>query len=404
MPVRFKNLFKVMIMLKKFCKASTAYFTVFQSVYWGANCLCFSYMVPMLASKGYNEYQIGILMMINTGGRLFQLLWGVLCNGIFNIKYVFVTLIAMSIVSAICLTESSTFLLSAFFMLLLSATLYAPSNLIDAWSVKLINQGERINYGVSRGSASASYAAVALVYGIAVGKLGMGIIAYTYSIAAVILIAVASFSKVPQKEHPGEKISTMEVIKILIRNRRYSFFIIAAFIAFTTFGASITFFPILLDSFNIGNAYLGTAFSIMTFSEALMMAVFFRKIKKFGDEYLLIFAIAMMALKSILFAIAPGAIFAITAQILQALGTGIFFPAAVRYISTLVDDRCTIAAQTIYGAASVGLGAMAGNYFGGMIAGHIGVRPMLLISGIIALTAIIVFAGGIKFRLHAKSL
>lgn len=380
-----------------FERSSTGHFTLFQSIYWMTYCFCYLYMVPLLQALGYGEYQVGVLMMVNTGGLcLFQLVWGVLCNNRWNIKAVFMVLATISIPALIGLTHMHTFPLSALFMLLVSATLYAPSTMIDAWCVKLINQGDTINYGASRGTGSAAYAAVALGFGFLIDKQGLSIIPYFYTLSAIALVLVVLFTKVPKKQADVTSKQGNHAVKALARNRQYIVFLATAMVTFTTFGASNTFYPVVLQSLQVSSSYVGVGFSVMAFSEAAMMMFLYKKLHRFKMEQLLVFSIVMIALKTVMFALAPNAVLLVLAQVLQAVGTGIFFPTAVRYISSIVEDKYTITAQTAYGAFSVGLGAMAGNYFGGVLADWMGARTMLFISGLFALTAVLIFIAGMR--------
>ena len=98
---------------------------------------------------------------------------------------------------------------------------------------------------------------------------------------------------------------------------------------------------------------------------------------RFGAAGTLRMSICFMAVKPLLFLLAPSLFWILLVQPIQLLGYGLFTPASVYYANANVSPVDQVKGQSIMMIASNGLGAMFGNFLAGYAIDWGGVNAML---------------------------
>jgi PPP family 3-phenylpropionic acid transporter len=133
---------------------------------------------------------------------------------------------------------------------------------------------------------------------------------------------------------------------------------------------------------------MGIASFIATIAE---LPIFFfgnRLVKRFSSDGLFVLALAMMGIRSLLFAWSSGPLAVI---IVQALG-GVVFPAmwlaGVAYADQLAPAGSKSTAQGLLGAMMFGFSSAVGGFVGGLLLESIGGRGLFLVFGIVILVGL----------------
>jgi PPP family 3-phenylpropionic acid transporter len=141
---------------------------------------------------------------------------------------------------------------------------------------------------------------------------------------------------------------------------------------------------------------MGIAALIATLTE---LPIFFfgnRLVKRFGSQLLFIGALALMGIRSLLFA---AAYTPLMVYVVQALG-GMAFPAmwlaGVSYAEENAPLGLKSTGQGLFGAMTFGFGAAVGGFIGGILLESIGGRPMFFVLGLVILIGLMLNEGGKK--------
>lgn len=367
---------------------------ILQGVFWSSFCVLFSFLVPLLKSWGYNNFVIGTLTMLMAfSSTIAQPLWGTFCDKKGHIKLLFVFLMSISCLLAITLPLGArSVILCAIAIILLSATAQSMPALIDSWAVRLINDGEKVNYAFTRGFGSLFFAFIAMGFGRLLDKYGMRIIipAFLALASIAILVAITTKSPSPTKLHLLE-VETKGSFHTLLKNKEYLVFIISVLLVYIGNGATMVFYPVLISSLGGGNSELGTGLFIMALSEVPTMLLFVFISRRVSNIRSLMFSMFFFGVKGILLALSPNVTWAIIAQVFQALSFGLFLPSAVNYINKIVEEKVVVSAQLVFSSAAFGIGAIIGNFSGGVLSELFGVKVMMLILNSVTFSGFVVF-------------
>jgi MFS transporter, PPP family, 3-phenylpropionic acid transporter len=362
----------------------TVQFSMAQSFYWWACCIISSFLIPYYQGLGYDAFMIGVLSMVmSLSCTVAQPLWGIYCDRSGRIKQALVVSILLSLPFAWLLfaTGKNTLLLAAS-IAMLSVTFMSMPSILDAWILKLGNQGDSVNYSLTRGVGSLFFAVAAVGFGAILDHTGMWVISPAFILSALALLVVILCLKAPRAEahHGAGNGSAWQCVSTLLRNRKFMVLLLSVTILFMGSGAiDMTFYPVLLRQLGGGNTELGIAYFLMAFSEVPVLFLYSRLATRFRQRTLLCLALFFYMLKCLLIAAAPSVTLLVLAQGMQMLAFGLLLPAAVNYINTITDSSSLVTAQVLYSSATFGVGSIIGSLAGGAIAEALGVRPMMFI-------------------------
>ena len=115
----------------------------------------------------------------------------------------------------------------------------------------------------------------------------------------------------------------------------------------------------------------------MAASELPAAALFPRLWRRLGSRGMMVLAVVFMAVKPMLFALAPTLGWVLAVQPIQMLGYGLFTPSSVYYANENVSPADRVRGQSVMMMASNGLGGMMGNLLAGYAIDFGGVSAML---------------------------
>jgi MFS transporter, PPP family, 3-phenylpropionic acid transporter len=371
-------------------------FSAVQSLYWCACCIITSFLTPYYQSLGYNTFMIGVLAMVmSLSSTIAQPVWGMYCDRTGKLKQAFLLATAVSVpFSWLLIAAGKSFALLCGSVFMLSATIVSMPSLIDAWTLKLNNQGAQVNYSMTRGFGSLFYAVVALVFGYVLDRTGMWMIAPVFSCMAVALLAVSFFVKSPGVEahHGAGNGSVLLSLQKLAKNRKFIVLAVSVTILFAgTNAIDMTFYPVLLRELGGGNTQLGIGYFLMAFSEVPVLFFYHRFARRFSERAMISFSLFSYVLKCLMIASAPSVVVLVLAQVLQMFSFGLLLPSAVNYINRITDSSTMVTAQVLYSSATFGVGAIIASLAGGAIAQAIGVRSMMFVLLSLVVLAFLLF-------------
>ena len=374
--------------------ATNLKFSMLQGVYWSAFCVVYTFLVPLYRYYGYNEITIGILAMITSlASVVIQPLWGILSDRTGKIKAIFQGAILASIPLAFgLLLGKQSAILMGIVVFLLSSSFLSMGTVLDSWIMKMINQGQNIQYSLTRGIGSLTYALMAIVFGRFLDVAGMEVIPFSFTVMALIMVAVAFFVRPPAREaHHGQVGSPFAAIGILVGNRRFVLLLISIMLLYVGNGAIMVFMPVRMEALGGTNATLGIAMTLMALCEASAMLLHHRIVRHVRNETILSVAMFFFILKGVATALAPGTTMLILVQVLQFASFGLYLPSIVQHINRMVDEKSLVTALLLFSSATYGVGMMLGGIFGGILADAVGVQAMMLLLTGVTLSGFLLF-------------
>lgn len=374
------------------------YLALIQGFYWAANCVLFAFLVPLFQVWGYNDFEIGVLtMLIALSSMVAQPLWGMYIDREGHLKAVFLSQMVLGCFLVFLLPYAAHSVLSAALVVIcLSAAVNSMANIIDAWSVKLKNEGEPVNYSLTRSFGSLFFATTAVGFGITLDHYGDWIRYPAFIGLVVVVLLVALGLQKPKHSqvvlHQEARSGGREAIRSLGRNKKYVGFILSVFIMNAGGCVSLVFFPLMLSELGGNNSDLGLGWFVMAFSEFPILILFGFLVRKVAKVQIwLAIGMVFFGVKTVLLAYAPNVGWAIALQGLEGLSYGLYLPAAISYINEIVDRKSLVTAQMVLASVYGGLGPIFGNFVGGFLSERYSVSFMMLVMGCLSFVGSVLF-------------
>ena len=261
--------------------------------------------------------------------------------------------------------------------------------LLDSMAVQFIAAGVDMSYSLSRGLGSLSYALACVACGQQAVRFGTESLLLTHMALLVLMIAVvALYPAFPkdalQAQGGGER--PHSILYILKSSRPFTLTLVSLFFTLAAIMPIVSFMVNLVSDRGGDEGHLGLALFLMGASELPAALLFTPLFRRFGAAGTLRMSICFMAVKPLLFLLAPGLSGLLLVQPVQLLGYGLFTPASVYYANANVSPVDQVKGQSIMMIASNGLGAMFGNFLAGYAIDWGGADAMLgmcLVFGVI---------------------
>lgn len=371
-----------------------------QCLFWIGYCFAFGFLVAYLTSIGYSKSVVGfIIATLATTSILVQPIYGYLSDKVFDIKkIIFCCLLVASIAVALIPLAAKNVFTLFFLCIVIGASEYCLASLVDCWCIKLSHKYP-INYGIGRATGSAGYALTALIFGYVFARVDMQITFYlNFAACAIALIIIARTEGCPpekqikaEKPPKSEKKKSSGAMAILLKDRQYIVFVVCAAMTFIGSSATISFLINLLELRGGTSEHLGYALFMQAGFEVPFMIMSAWLLKKFNIKFLLIFAFFAYIIKYIAPILMPSVWGIIAAQSLQGISFGIFLPAAMKYLAIIAPDGLKTTATTFAVAVYSGIGNIAGNAIGGIVADNLGIEMVYILAAILAACSAVIF-------------
>lgn len=220
-------------------------------------------------------------------------------------------------------------------------------SLINSVAVYYQNRGASINYGVARGLGSASFAGVSAVIGYAADAFGPTVYMLLGSalclVTALVMLLLPTPKSVPELHEAAaeapeadggdEKSGNGSYLGFLKTHRRFMLLFFGLSLAVVVGCAAGTYALPLVRSVGGGNTEMGLAMALQAIVEVPGMWSYDLLERRFKTSALLSFAIAMYAVKGVLFFLASNLAMVYVAYTFQLLSFAIATPAQISYVN-----------------------------------------------------------------------
>lgn len=370
----------------------TARFGFIQGAFWMAYAAVSTYVSLYLLELGFTNSQIGVLMAVSglLSAALQPLIAGYADRAdSLSLKTINLLLAAATAIcgGGLLLVRSSRVLTLTLFALAI-ALLQTTTPLVNALGVTSINCGCKLNIGLSKSAASASYALTSLLLGLLCAKLGGIVVPFAILLSyGVFLTSLWLYprQRAPQAPERAQAASS----GFFQKYRGFLGFLAGCVLIFISHVFINNFTLQIITTKGGGSAEMGTATAIAAISEIPTMVLFSRMLKKKSSFFWMRLTGVFFTLKSLgslLCASVAGFYFF---QATQVLTWALIAVASVYYINAVMEPQDAVKGQAYYTMAFT-LANVIGGILGGRMIDALGVGAMLALGTVSAAVGTIV--------------
>lgn len=380
-------------------------YSVVQALYWMTSCALAGYAAVYLQDRGLSNTLIGVTV----GGAaclsmVIQPLAAQVVESIsgLTVKKVIQALIVMMAVMFGVLTVIPVPVAGVVILYMGMNTLnYCMPPMLSAMGMEFINRGYYLNFGLSRGLGSISYAVCAAVLGIVIDRFFPGVLGYIYVVLAILLFLAVSAMKDLEVEEPTfqqeiverEKKPEESIWKTVCKNKTFLCLMIGFCLANMNNAAIATYTVNIIKNLGGSDTVLGFANFVSAASEMPVMLLFGYFMKKGNCIRLLKVSAVFFLIKPLVLVFANALPLVILGLGLQGLSFGLFTPAAVYYVNSTLIPEQRVKGQAIFSTITAGAATCGGNVLGGWLQDAFGLQTMLWVCAAMALVGVLFVIG-----------
>lgn len=363
------------------------YYTT-MGLYWSVIASCVSFLNVFLTGRGLGTAEIGFLTAVGNGlAAIFQPIVSKVCSRSNKNERDFLVLISMLAMTLVIMAlERKAGLAMKIEIVAAISLVLVMQPLLNSLGYFYIARSVEINYGVSRGIGSITFAGTSFVLGI-LSEINKDL----SMVMAAVLLGALILSLLAQKPISGNNVVTVfdgRAQKQKIQNSKFVIFLLSVGMLFTFYNVTNVYLLQIAKRIGGDAKTVGTAFAVAALFEFPIMFMFNRLKEKFKSRSMLIFSGIFFLLKGILTYIATSPSTLIAIQVTQLFGFALFTPCSVDFINDIMSDEKKITGQGFL-ASAITMGGVIGSVAGGVLIESTGVLNTLIISNVICLIAIL---------------
>lgn len=361
-------------------------------LYAGVGCFLPFVYLYMQEDLGFSNAQIGILGALGPAVMVFvQPFWGWLTDLTGRPDRISFWMNIAIAVSIALLLQVKTFPLIVLCLIVYNLFYSSLVPIFDSVVFQTLD-GSRVGFGQIRWFGSFGFALVVLAAGRIIEWTSEKPVMWGYVAFSVALAYLATRMPVQKREVQAD--CKLE-LRPLFRNRELMVFLLAASLVIGSNAINYTFFSFLMRDLGGGEGMLGLAMMISAMAEIPFLILSVKLVERFSIRHMLLLAFGVTALRWFLNSIASSPYHLLGLNLLHSLTFGLLYASAVVYVDRLVPDRLRASGQTLFWAATYGLGNVAGNLAGGWVFEFSSVQTLFQLAGVAALAGTLVMGGEI---------
>lgn len=366
-------------------------YSLMQIFYWIMFCALYAFSNSYLSYKGLPVEQIGYILAISSLlSVLFQPIMAKLIDNHekITVRNTLIFSFFLMFLSCIILFISNIKIINILAYIVLITSLLNTQTFIYVFIFEYINLGENVNFGLSRGLGSISFAIASFIYGKVGQNIGFSFIPIFSALLLIfVILMIFSFKKIDKVENRKEKIKEKSFLEFVKTYPKYCIFLLGIILVFIVHNSLNTFSKDIVEHFNLGAYEVGISFMLAAAVELPVMYSIVYLSKKIGYDNLLKISAVSFFVKILITYIAIKVnnvnVYYI-AQLSQMGAYAIYVPVSVYYTNELMQENDRVKAQAYIGVAGT-IGIILGNMFGGQIIKVFNVEMLILIGLIITI-------------------
>lgn len=320
---------------------------------------------------GLSLSTIGLVMSILPLISLFfQPVWGGLSDFSGRRKTVLIILLISNAVIAVAITWLTKSYLVIGLYLMYQVFLCGQGPLSDGMAIQFVNTHPGKSFGFIRLWGSVGYASGAFIVAAVANVMGLKWIFYVAAIGFV--LAAIQMAQVQSKQEKIHKVTFMNDLNTLLKDKGYLFVLIYSFFLVGSFFGADQYLSLFIRHQGISVTILGTLTFVSVCVEVPFMLNSKKLISRFGAMKMLIFMNCIAIIRMVLLGFSTSLIHFVFAGILRGVIVGIFIPLLVELICEVTPRAVVTSAVALYSAISSGVANFMFTLLGGFIADWVG--------------------------------
>lgn len=364
----------------------TIHYIIIQFCFWMHICFINGFVSFYLTQKGYNAFQIGLVIGIS---NLLSLIMQPYVASFadrslkIRVKHIIAINAGISIILAIIVhfqEGANTLFMICYTLILLNIAIQVP--LLNSLSAEHITLGHKLNYSLGRGFGSIAFATTSIVFGKILKNVGSHITMPLYIASGIIYIISVLCFESPLKSEIKDTHNAGNLVQFIKENKRFLLTSFAMFLIYCSPAVISSYLFQIVEHIGGDASQLGLALGLSAALELISMVLYpFIKNKVGSDAKILIMASTAFLIKIIFTFTATTLAGLYFAQSLQIISFGFYIPAQVYYVSKLIPAKDQVKGQMFMSMSST-LAIIFASVLGGFLYNSFGINTML-ISGIV---------------------
>ncbi|MDC2826935.1 MFS transporter [Limosilactobacillus mucosae] len=382
-------------------------YTAFQFIYWMMNSAIYSFAAVFLLYSKFNNRQIGWVLATANFISIFlqpflsQQIIGKLHRSIKSVVIVLTLLTILTMIPVIIFRHNHVVIFILYTLATLINLTLQP--LVNSLGFAYSEKGISINFGISRGTGSLSYAITSYTLGYLLASFTPNALPVVMIVLALLfLLPLSLLPTVNEAENSLENKESKESYSLKSIYKKYPFVLTIflgisfLFIFHTIISTSITQ---ILKQYGGDSKNVGLALLIAGLCELPAMFGFTWLMKFKPASYWLNVSIIFFVVRSVIVLFATNIIVIECSQFLQAVSFALFIPASSYMMNQILDKKDNVLGQTVI-TAGMTCGGIISNIIGGYLLDLFGVFALMSFATVCALIgAILVF---VSVRMTSK--
>ena len=366
-----------------------------QGFYWVLGCITGGFISFYLEGKGLSGSEIGISTSIFCLITFIaQPLLGNLCDRVQSLtwKKLIIILGIPYIAVAVGMLILKDKLSGAIFFGVLLIITNAILPLVNTAMFAYQKNGIEINFGVARGTGSATYAVTALIIGNLAVKTGVNIVPVAGIIMMIaLLLLTLTMPETYHKEEKNINAKNTDAIGFIKKYPEFAIMLLAVLFMFFSHNIIGVYLLQIIESLGGNSVHLGRALFVQAIVEIPVLFGFIFLLKKFKVSNLMIIAGVGYFFKAILYFISKNIGMIYLAQIGQIFSFAILAAASVYFTGIIIKLEDQTTGQAFMSSMS-SAGTVLGSLFGGWLIDYMGIKALLGVNIIASVFGVVVAA------------
>ncbi len=359
---------------------------------FGASAWLTFFYVFLEDSAQLNGSQIGIIAALQQSATLFLLpFWGVLADK-FGRKKVLLFALLTSALTILLFVPEAGFQYYIFITLFVVVFTSPLNSLLDSIALDFVKLYKKSSYGELRLWASVGWSTATLFIGQLLNFLPLKIIFIVATSAFLVNFLVMWTLYKPLKVQTNPKgVRATDAYMLFSRNRYLIIFFLLLVLYGTASPPVFLFLNLYMKEIGATSMEIGIAFAIQSVSEIPFFFWGKYLIGRFGSKKLLVFSMAVTAIRFGFFSVINDPIYVFALSLLHGITFAIFMISVIDIIHNLVPDKWKATAQSLFYASFFGAGIGLGNLIMGYFKDLYGMKTIMYYDTIWTVFIIIAF-------------
>lgn len=387
--------------MKNILKLDLKYATS-QVFYYGTVCAMTGYASVYLLGKNFNNSLIGVVLALcNILAFVFQ---PIVASFIDKHQEIELRNIISIIVMIIIILSGILYILpmNNAIILLLTVCIFsmitAMMPLMNSLAFVFEKYGIQINYGISRGLGSVSYALTSMIIGYAVESFSSHILPMFYIVLSLFLLVIVRLFTLPKNQNFNEvEVNTemkgdctqLSLVGFCKRYKKFIIFLIGFIFIYFAHTIINYFFIQIVNQIGGTSSDMGNAIFLAALLELPTMALFTKVNQKVNCGTLIKISVVMFLVKHVLAYFAMNMFIIYISQTMQLFAYALFIPASVYYVNNKIAVADRIKGQSMVTMAMTISGVFA-SFIGGMLIDIIGIHDVLFVGVVVSVVGMLI--------------